>query len=79
MEMTAIQRPANKRTQGMQNQMELQNIDRQMKIRILDIRPMNVVKLLLRGKGRAVIHYSKTQNMENILSKLLTQIIIKAH
>ena len=40
---------------------------------------MNVVKLLLRGKGRAVIHYSKTQNMENILSKLLTQIIIKTH
>ena len=56
--------------------MKLQNIDRQVKTRILDIKPMNVVKLLLRGKGRAVIHYYKTQNMENILSKLLTQIII---
>lgn len=59
--------------------MKLQNIDRQVKTRILDIKPMNVVKLLLRGKGRAIIHYYKTQNMENILSKLLTQIIIKTH
>lgn len=59
--------------------MKLWNIDRQVKTRILDIKPTNVVKLLLRGKGRAVIHYYKTQNMENILSKVLTQIIIKTH